>query len=365
MCPAETSRSGSATIVFRADAHAAIGGGHVARCLSIASAMQMRGWRCVFVARTGVTSAIPYLGTTGVELIETEPARLADPSSLGDLLHGDVDAVVVDGYGFDARYESACRSWAPLVVAIEDQPDRLHDCDILVDQTPGRNATDYSGSVPCGATVLAGASFTLVSENYAKRRAAALDKRKRGLRASHLVISLGATDPDNLTSRVLAELDCAGWPNLVSVLLSPAAPGIEIVRSQVERMALDVRLHVGLGPAEIAALLADADLAVGASGVNTWERCCLGLPSVMLVVADNQRDIAAALDAAGGAVVLGRPETLDPGTIASTAIALAGDSGRLRAMAENAALICDGAGGDRVALAISEIVERRRVQDGA
>lgn len=116
------------------------------------------------------------------------------------------------------------------------------------------------------------------------------------------------------------------------------------------------RLLVGPTSEEIAAALAEADLAVGAGGVSTWERCCLGLPTVLLVIADNQRDIAQAVAQAGAAVLLGHPDTLEAGTIYGAIKVLAGDADRLRQMAECAAAVCDGTGADRVADVIEQSI---------
>jgi spore coat polysaccharide biosynthesis predicted glycosyltransferase SpsG len=100
---------------------------------------------------------------------------------------------------------------------------------------------------------------------------------------------------------------------------------------------------------EVAAAMTEADLAIGAAGASSWERCCLGLPAVVLVVADNQRDIADAVARARAAVVLKRPHEQGYGAIAKAVLSLASDVDRLRDMSQRAAALCDGSGPERVA----------------
>jgi spore coat polysaccharide biosynthesis predicted glycosyltransferase SpsG len=100
------------------------------------------------------------------------------------------------------------------------------------------------------------------------------------------------------------------------------------------------------GVEEMALLMAASDLAIGAAGSSSWERCCLGLPTVMMVLADNQRAVGMGL-AAAGAVSIVELEDVDAGLPAAVA-ALTRDNSARRAMGKRAAAIVDGLGVSRV-----------------
>jgi UDP-2,4-diacetamido-2,4,6-trideoxy-beta-L-altropyranose hydrolase len=339
--------------VLRADASASIGAGHVARCLAIAEALGGRGWQCVLVAARGTAEVFPYLAAAGVHAVEVEPQAGHDPAEVGRAAGAAADLVVVDHYGLGRAFESGCRAWARRVLVVTDSPDGPHHCDLLLDQTPGRTAADYARLVPPRAAVLAGESYTLVRRAFLAGRPRALARRGRMEPARHLLVSMGATDPSGHTSRILGELAEAGWPGPITVLLSPAAPHLADLRRRIAALR-EGRLLEGATADAVAAAMTEADLAIGAAGASTWERCCLGLPAVVLVVAENQRDIAAAVARAQAAVVLERAQEQGYGAIAAAVLSLAGDVDRLRDMSQRAAALCDGSGPERVVDAIEK-----------
>jgi UDP-2,4-diacetamido-2,4,6-trideoxy-beta-L-altropyranose hydrolase len=257
--------------------------------------------------------------------------------------------MIVDHYELDVHFESAARAWAQSIVVIDDFPGRRHDCDILIDPTPGRLPLVYSGVVSKRAALLLGVEYYMVGEAFRLERPTALARRRQGKEARDLLIACGATDPSNLTRRALDELRDVAWASQITVVLSAAAPHLQSVRDAISHLQTRARLVVDASASEIAALYSSADLAIGAAGVSTYERCCLGLPTIMVVTADNQRDNAAATEAAGAVHFLGDARSMARGDLAKAVTALAGDPKRLRKMADSASALCDGAGADRVA----------------
>jgi UDP-2,4-diacetamido-2,4,6-trideoxy-beta-L-altropyranose hydrolase len=126
----------------------------------------------------------------------------------------------------------------------------------------------------------------------------------------------------------------------VDIVLGTAAPSLATLASLASR---DPRLTLHVDTRDMAALMAAADLAIGAGGSSLWERCCLGLPSLTLVLADNQQDAAAALAARGAS------EVVEEGDLAARLAALVADPERLARMSEAAAALCDGQGAGRAA----------------
>ncbi|WP_222115807.1 hypothetical protein [Chromobacterium vaccinii] len=74
------------------------------------------------------------------------------------------------------------------------------------------------------------------------------------------------------------------------------------MKTQVEQLRYKATVLVGVS--NMAELIADHDLAIGAAGGSAWERCCLGLPCLLFIQAENQRQGTEALQAAGAAYIL-------------------------------------------------------------
>jgi UDP-2,4-diacetamido-2,4,6-trideoxy-beta-L-altropyranose hydrolase len=333
--------------VFRCDGSAAIGGGHVRRCLTLAQALAEAGWARAFAVREETLAVIPSLAE-GVDClavldgpIEDEPARIAE--AFGDTW----DLLVVDHYRRDARFETACRPQAQRILVIDDLADRRHDADLLLDQTFGRKRSDYARLVPPRCRVLAGSRYALVRPTFATRRRAALARREQARPSARILVAVGAMDPDNVTGIVLEGICESGLSAKVDVVLGAAAPHLPTVATLAAAMPQRTLVHVDCE--NMAELMAAADIAVGAGGTTSWERCCLGLPSVVIITAENQAVIAQRLAAAGACTLIGRHRDVMPAMVAGPVTVLANDAGRRRAMARAAAAICDGRGAGRVA----------------
>lgn len=310
------------TICFRADATISMGTGHVMRCLTLAGELARRGAQCVFASAPGIGELVP--------------AALAYPIVTPDKLPFGADLVVVDHYGIGAIEEARIRSQSQAVMVIDDLPERRHHCDVLLDQTFGRAAEEYSRLVPNTCRVLVGSEHALLRPQFAAAREASLARRDGSLR--RLLVSLGGTDSDNVTGAVLEAIAQSRLPLAVDVVMGAKAPHLEAVKAMAAALP-GATLHVGVS--DMAGLMAQADLAVGAGGTSTWERCCLGLPTLMLVIADNQRDVARLVARAGAA------EIVPVGGIADVLMTLTPE--RLAALSAASARLCDGQGARRVA----------------
>lgn len=332
--------SGQRLAVFRCDAGITLGGGHVMRCLSLAGALERAGWSTAFAVLRGSEAVVPALHGREVLLLD-------DPADVPALLRrwpDGVDLLVVDHYGLDARFEAACAGWAHRRLVLDDLADRPHDADMLLDQTHGRRPEDYRALVPAGCRMLIGPAFALLRPDFAALRPQALDRRSGAL--TRILVSFGATDPADATSRVLAGIALSRLDVAVDVVLGREAPFLDKVRQ-----ALGARATLHVGTNDMARLMLDADLAFGGGGSTAWERCCLGLPSVILTLADNQRLVARALHDSGAALCLGVAPAVSAAAIAAALRGLDGEAlGRLSAAAFG---LCDGRGADRVVRAVT------------
>jgi UDP-2,4-diacetamido-2,4,6-trideoxy-beta-L-altropyranose hydrolase len=274
----------------------------------------------------------------------------AEPGELAARWPQGADLLVVDHYGRDANFERACRPWARRILVLDDLADRPHDCDMLLDPAASQCDADYAALVPPGCMLLLGPAYLPLRASFAAMRRPVLARRQREQKPRRLLLSFGATDPDNVTSAVLDILARAEWPFAVDILLGAAAPHLEAVRKSAAAASFPARLHVALK--DVAGLLGDVDIAIGAGGGGAWERCCLGLPSIVICTAANQHATVEGLRTAGAAQVLEIRKNIANDHLIDALDRLIKDNAARRDMARAAACLCDGLGAQRVVTAL-------------
>lgn len=351
------------TIVIRADASPEIGGGHVMRCLTLADVLAERGAQVIFACRPETLPTVPALARSAHRILEladqAADGRGGDePGALAAAVGESVDVLIVDHYGWGTKQETACRGFARRIVVIDDLADRAHDCDLLLDQNLGRRGEDYTGLVPSHARLLIGPAYALLRPEFARARPAALARREaafaNGEPVRRILVSMGLTDPTNATAAAIDALagltDVRAGKIEVRVVLGRGAPHLCAIEAQAVRLRnAGVNITMLIEPQDMAAEMSAADLCVGAGGSSSWERCCLGLPTVVVVVAENQRAGAMALERAGA----GHRANLDTISLGGALDDLAGTvSDRRLAMGRSAASLTDGLGARRVACSI-------------
>lgn len=332
--------------VIRVDGSTAIGSGHVRRCLVLAEALAADGWRVAFACRYGTREVVPPLARSAFPY-HGLPVGCDEPAFLRRLTPGGCALLVVDHYGLDARFERACRGWADRILVIDDLADRHHDCDVLVDQTPGRQAGDYAALVPAGCSILAGPHYAVLDPRFRREREAS---RPRSDDVRRILVSFGGTDPAGATVLALEALRQAALGAAVDVVLGTVGDDINRIRRLAAELDPPAEIHVAVD--NMAALLARTDLAIGAGGVSALERCCVGVASIILTIADNQLANASGLAREGAAQVLGPASSVGAHDVALSVAQLARDRVGRAAMARAGQALCDGYGASRVAQSV-------------
>lgn len=335
-------------ILFRCDASPTLGGGHAMRCLALADAFAGSGATCVFAVNPGATDIVP--GLVRHRVIEVDGEGSDEAGSLARAFREGVDLLIVDHYHRDDAFETACRSFAREVLVIDDLADRAHDCDWLVDPTLGRRPEAYAGLVPESCRLLLGPDYALLRPEFAALRPQALARREAHQAVERILISFGASDPHDLCGTLLGPL-LEALPD-VSFDVVTGGPPSPATRAAAERGGTRVRLI--RQTADMAYLMAEADFAIGACGGTSWERCALGLPAAVVITAENQREIAAALVDAGAVRLSTAADLSTQKAILEGLCDLVCDESALVTMARNAASLCDGDG-------ISRILERHAI----
>lgn len=333
------------------------------RCLTLANALAARGAKCTFLCRNLPKSLAARLESEGHDLIALPQADAGEddlPHSawLGTTMAEDSRHVlpilqklqpvwlVVDHYALDARWTDAVRGTSSVLV-IDDLADRILTADLLVDSTAGRYPGAYDAVLSKEVPRLIGPACALLRPEFAAHRAISL-ARHRDL-ARHILITMGGVDAGNVTGMFLEKL--AGRGFALTAVIGAAAPNIASLTDQVASLP-DARLIVDAP--EMAALMAQADLCIGAAGSTAWERCALGLPALTVVLAENQKAVAHGLESSGAA------RTIQPSIRAEELSALI-QTLDLKAMSDAASALSDGKGVDRVA-AIMQVLPDLKIR---
>ncbi|HEX8580528.1 MAG TPA: UDP-2,4-diacetamido-2,4,6-trideoxy-beta-L-altropyranose hydrolase [Allosphingosinicella sp.] len=343
-------------VMFRTDASPRIGGGHVMRCLALADALRARGATCGFVFSSMPEALQARVAAAGHALLpidrtphastETEEwDRVVLPAAVQEedarrtrmaLGPAEPEWLVIDHYQLNAVFEAAAGGARRMV--IDDLANRKHACDLLLDQTLGRNLNDYRPLVPTGCVVVTGPEYAPLRPEFAAARPRALARRSEAP-ARRVLVSLGTADLGGITARALDQILALNVGLAIDVVLGRAAPSLAHVEDVASRHS-EVRLHIDSDA--MAELMIEADLAVGAAGTTSWERCCLALPALVVVLAGNQRFIAQQLHDAGAQIMV------DGQSIGGALQALLIDHAQRAEMAQRAARVTDGLGSRRL-----------------
>ncbi len=332
-------------VVLRCVASPEIGGGHVSRCIGLATAFAADGHEILFAVSSKTLGSAPALGASPYTW------RVVDDAiPLGDWLKlsfvRKADVIVFDHPHESHKEQEAVRSCASRIVVIDDLASRRHACDILVNSSGSATAQDYESLVPSACQLLLGPAFAPVGSAFSALRPATLARRAGSKDASAVLVSFGLTDPVDATCRTLEALRPLAVHSVV-VAIGASAPHLNSVR---EACAGWAELHIDTP--RMAELMASADLAIGAAGSSSWERCCLGLPSIAIEIADNQRGIADKLARVGAAETL-RLADASIEAIRQSAASLLANFNRRREMSLAAVSLCDGEGARRIVEALT------------
>ncbi len=331
--------------LFRCDASPEIGAGHVTRCLALAEALAETGWHVAFAVTPDTAAMMLAINADGFSVHELNGAAQDEPSVLRGYYPNGVELLVVDHYQRDIHFEEVCRAFARQILVMDDATGRRHDCDFLVDAAASDGSV-YKGGVPASARLLLGPAYALVRRAFIRRRADALVRRD-GRPVKNILVSFGATDPWNITPVALSALARLADDFSITVALSSRAASAENIRLHLPnrgRLVLD---------ADMTELMTEADFAIGAAGASAFERAVLGLPSIMVTLANNQRGIMRLLTSSGAAIEVGRFDEALASRLEQVTRALIGDPIARTRMIECATALVDGRGSRRLLIELS------------
>lgn len=366
-------------VAIRADASLQIGSGHVMRCLTLATALRDRGAECHFICRElpghigelvldrqFALHMLPPCRDSAASPHETSSRLPPHAHWLGCSWEQDArqslevletiqpDWLITDHYAIDARWHAALSAHYGKLMVIDDLADRPHLADVLLDQTFARSPDDYANCVPDSCLLLCGSRYALLRPEFALLREQSLQRRNGSTGIRQLLVTMGGIDKDNVTAKVLDALAGSALPAdcEITIVMGRTAPWLHEVQTRAALLPWSTRVRVNV--CDMASIMASADLCIGAAGSTAWERCTLGLPTIMIVTAENQTGIAAALDGKG-AICAGLADTRDfAGRLQAGIGHFLDNPQALKAASAAAADVADGTGVEVVCDALLE-----------
>ena len=370
-------------VIIRTDASVRIGTGHVMRCLTLAKTLQDRGAKVWFISRELKGNLFRMIREAGIDLVGLPPAsetngeragsryahwlEVPQEQDIDETLRairgiGGVNWLVVDHYGLDKRWESDLRPHVEKLFVIDDLADRPHDCDILLDQNLHEGMEGrYSAMLPQKCRQLLGPDFALLRPEFL---AARKSLRKRDGSIRRILVFYGAFDSTNETAKALEALKRWNVPGIVAdVVVGQDNPHQENIKATCQTIP-NVSFHCQVS--NMGHLMARADLALGAGGTVTWERCCLGLPALVTTVASNQEELALSCAKKGVLFLLGKSSDVSAFDMEIALRTFLRSPEALVAFSQKGMEIVDGRGSLRVAGWLSPphiILRRATIED--
>ncbi len=359
----------SQLIIIRTDASQKIGSGHVMRCLTLAEALRDSGVTIEFVTRDHPGNLNKYIIGKGFKAhllpdrkISKSQESLAgyeqwlgvpqevDASQTIEAVEGkDSNWMIIDHYALDHEWEKRLRPHTGKIMVIDDLANRSHDCDLLLDQNYIHDQHRYDELLFPNTLRLLGPSYALLRKEFAARNNGSVRSKHQ---INRIFIFFGVSDLDNLTSTAIKALK---HPNLrhllVDVVVGLANPNIVEIKKQVAEHP-HAQLHIQIE--NIAELMANADIALGAGGSTTWERMALGLPSIVVTIAENQIASTSDLEQDGYLQWLGNGDQVDEHDIYGAILRAIKNPHQLQEQARKGQQLVDFKGSARVCDKIEE-----------
>ena len=334
-------------VVFRVDASLQMGTGHVMRCLTLANELKQKNHEIVFICRELTGNLIllikyPVLilpknddfQSDGLYLNWLGVTQEQDAEQTIKVIPKNIDLLIVDSYALDEIWHKQLKPYTKKIMVIDDLADRQFDCNVLLNQNLGTQIEDYKDKVLNNCELLLGCDYALLRPEFPNLREKALIKRKNTKVIKNILISMGGSDITNKTYDILQEV--SDDLNIV-VILGGISPHNKIIKNYAKSKK---NVKVVVDADNISSLMFDADLAIGAGGSTSWERCCLGLPTLLYVLAENQRKIAGNLEQLGAVKIVDNLKVNLQNILNNFSF--------WQIMSEKAQTVCDGIGVKRI-----------------
>ncbi len=347
-------------VVFRVDSSVGMGSGHLMRCLTLAESLRESGAQPHFICRDHKGNLIDLLRQKAIRVTVFPSTRTVESSGNEDSILGlsvsqsqdaqeSIDALnkeipdwlVVDHYGLGIEWEQQIRPHVKQLMVLDDFPNRRHDCDLLLDQNYSPDCTQlYPQFVPETCKLLLGPHYTLLRKEFSSMRQ---QLKPRFHQVKRVLVFFTAGNDQGETLKAMKGLELFGKADHVDVVVGQSNPDNPEIIKKCQKLNWQYHCQVNYMPS----LIAEADLVIGGGGSSNWERCALGVPALVTILAENQAPITRALDQAGIIDNLGWNKELQPSDYEKALKSII--SKHLAEMSEKAFKLVDAKGAERVA----------------
>lgn len=339
------------TLIIRADASSYIGTGHVMRCLALAEPWLAAGSKVILAAQQMPEAVGKRALDAGITpySIQGEPGGIEDAQETAALIGRHPGAwLVVDGYQFGEPYQEIIKqSGAKMLVVDDFGGPANYPADFVLNQNLGATKAWYPQKAK-STRLLLGTRYVQLRGEFLQQDTAERDPEQK---PASILVTLGGSDPDNVTMKVITALQTLSDVE-ATVVIGGSNPHWEELQACVGKESKNIRLI--RNASNMPELMAQADLAIAAGGTTAWELAYCGVPMMTIVLADNQKSNGKQLSAAGVSINLGWHEDLTAEGMATQIKALVADHAQRQEMAENAWELVDGLGSMRVWLRLNE-----------
>lgn len=294
-------------ICIRVDSSHEIGVGHIYRCISFAKKLRNDGHQCFFITRSFHGNRSDLIELNGFKNIKLNPKPIINDDSknpyskwLGASQKDDaaetlkyinslsIDILIIDHYAINREYEEILFPFLKKIVVIDDLCNRRHLCNFLIDQTPGRQAIEYDRLVPKECIKLCGEKFLILRDEFINKE---IDLSPSKYLLRKFLINFGGTDEHNYTQLALSHLNKIFFDEEIecNIILSSSCLNLSKIQNYSKLLNFKCNFHIDTD--KVAELIRFSDIGIGAGGISALERCALGLPSLLYLVADNQKSI--------------------------------------------------------------------------
>ena len=338
------------TLLIRADASIAIGTGHAMRCLALAQSWQDAGGRIAFAMAEATAAIRERLADESCEVLTVSSAAGTNADAAQTIAFAkekQAEWIVVDGYNFAAEYQGWLKGAGCKLLLLDDFGQARHyRADVVLNQNVSASETLYANRDP-STRLLLGPQYCLLRREFAAWRHW---KREVPEAARRILVTMGGSDPENITARVVDALALPGVPAFEAVVVIGGSSPHSELQGRVDD---DPEKRIGFrrDVTDMAELMAWADVAVASAGTTCWELCLLGLPSLLVDVAENQTEIASGLDRRGCAIHVG-DRRISAETIADQLKRLMESPAVRQSLARRSRELVDGRGAMRVVSAV-------------
>ena len=316
---------------IRTDASNDIGFGHVMRCLTLAKALIHVGAYVEFITRSHEGNLIKYIERKGIRVHTIDNSEISTSMKYEDqyaswlkvtqkrdaedtikvLSNSRPHWLIVDHYSLDELWEKKIHPFVEKIMVIDDLANRKHHCNLLLDMTVNRSKGDYYLKTIADCNILVGAKYSLLRKQFKLARSAALLRRKNTTDVNRILVSLGGHDALNMTSWVLKIIETANIDSeiVLDVIIDSENHQVDSIKKHIGISRNKILLHHNVE--NMADLMVGADLCIGACGISTWERSCLGLPTIVIVTEENQMDNAQNMQNLDSIINLGWYQNID------------------------------------------------------